>query len=311
MAKPRNKYVDLIVYIALRLMAMMMQMFDVRANYVTATILGDLMYRFDRRHRRLAVEHLRRSFPDWPEQKLHHVARESMKSMACMAMEFMFTTRLIAPGTWRRHIVLNNTAENLRMLTRREQGVIYVTGHFGNWEVLGYTMAAFGFDGFAVARPPDNPYINRYVMRVRQQRGMTILDKKGATERMDEILDSRRYVGFIADQDAGKRGLYVDFFGRAASTTKAPALIAMQHNIPLVVGYGRRLDYTFRFEIGVERIISPQEWADKDDPLRWLTQEYTSALEAVIRRTPEQYLWMHRRWKHRPKGEQPSPDGVA
>jgi len=77
------------------------------------------------------------------------------------------------------------------------------------------------------------------------------------------------------------------------------------------VGYGRRLDEQYHFAVGVHRIIRPEEWADRPNPMQWLTQEYTAALEDIIRAAPEQYLWVHRRWKHRPKGEPEAVDGVA
>ena len=94
----------------------------------------------------------------------------------------------------------------------------------------------------------------------------------------------------------------MDFFGRKASTYKIIALLAREYNLPIVVGYGRRLDENYHFELGIQRMILPHEWADKEDPVMWITQEYTTALEQVVRSAPEQYLWVHRRWKHRPKG---------
>ena len=172
-------------------------------------------------------------------------------------------------------------------------------------------MAALGFPNSAVARPLDNPYLNEYLLGVRQKNGMTILDKAGATTEIEPLLARKGAVGFIADQDAGRRGCFVDFFGRKASTYKSIALLAMSHNVPIVVGYGRRLDEQYHFALGVRRVIHPEDWADKDDPMFWITQEYTKALEEIIRTAPEQYLWGHRRWKHRPKGEEPSPDGIA
>lgn len=303
MAKPRNLILDYLTYVGVRLFAMFVHMFSVKTNYVTARVMADLLYRFDRRHRKLALEHLRQSFPDWPEEKVRRVARESMRSMLYLAFDTLFTPRLITPIRWHRYTTLANQKENLRLLTERKRGLVCVTGHFGNWERVGYTMAILGFEGYAVARPLDNPYLNEYIMGIRQRNGMTILDKKGASHQMDEILEAKRYVGFIADQDAGKKGLFVDFFGRPASTYKAPALVAMQHEVPVVIGYGLRLDEEFGLEIGIERIIQPEEWADREDPLRWLTQEYTHALENIARRTPEQYLWLHRRWKHQPKNK--------
>ncbi len=311
MAKPRNKYLDYLTYIGLRVFAMAVHMFSWRVNYITARLIGNFIYIVDKRHRNRALMHLRLSFPDWPEEKYYKVAKASVRSLVYLGLEVLLGTRLITPTRWRRHVKLVNQEENIRMLVERKTPLIYVTGHFGNWEIVGYTLATLGFPCYAVARPLDNPYINEYIMGVRERTGLKILDKKGATETMDDILGAGGVVSFIADQDAGRKGMFVDFFGRAASTYKSIGLMAMQHLAPVVVGYGRRLNEGFNFELGVQRIIHPHEWADKDDPLRWITQAYTTALEQTIRRAPEQYLWVHRRWKHRPKGEQPSPDGVA
>ncbi len=311
MAKPRNKFLDLLQYAGLRLFEMFVHMFSVESCYQTARFLGDMMYRFDARHRHRAMEHLRRSFPDWSERRREQVAKESMRSLIYLGLEVMLTTRLITPMFWRQHIVLARMQDALRLLLEQHSGVILLTGHFGNWEVVGYTMATLGFPVVAVARNLDNPYVNRHVLGIRENTGMTIVDKDGATGSVQEVLDHRGVVGFIADQDAGRKGAFVDFFGRKASTYKIIALMAMEYNVPVVIGYGRRLDEGFRFEIGPERIILPHEWQGKDDPVQWITQEYTLALEQIVRRAPEQYLWVHRRWKHRPKGEQAGPDGIA
>jgi len=184
-------------------------------------------------------------------------------------------------------------------------------GHFGNWEVIGYTMATLGFPTVSVARPLDNPYINEYVMGVRERTGQSILYKKGATASMSDVLAGRGTLCFIADQDAGRKGLFVDFFGRPASTYRSIALMAIRHEVPVVVGYGKRLSDRFEFEIGIARIIYPHEWAGRDDEVRWITQEFTRVLEDIIRAAPEQYLWLHRRWKHRPDGTKAPGDGVA
>jgi KDO2-lipid IV(A) lauroyltransferase len=138
---------------------------------------------------------------------------------------------------------------------------------------------------------------------VRKRAGQKILDKKGASEQMGELVSSGATLCFIADQDAGKKGVFVDFFGRKASTYKSIGLLAITNNLPIGVGYGRRIEGRFFFEMGVTRIIMPAEWADKEDPLKWITAEYTKAIETFVREEPSQYWWLHRRWKHRPKEE--------
>jgi KDO2-lipid IV(A) lauroyltransferase len=311
MARPRNKFVDYALYLCVRVFAMFVHMFGRDANYRTARALGNLFYRLDHRHRHRGMEHLRRSFPEWSEGRRRRICKASMRSLVYLGLEVLLTTRLITPGRWQRHISLSEMKDFIRLMTEQKTGVIVVTGHFGNWEVAGYAMATLGYPCYAIARPLDNPYINEYLLGVRQRRGMIVLDKIGAAGSIQDILAANGVVAFVADQDAGRKGMFVDFFGRPASTYKSIGLMAMQHEVPLAVAYGRRLDEGFRFELGCERIIRPHEWKDKDDPLRWITQEYTHALERVVRTAPEQYLWVHRRWKHRPKGEQRGPDGIA
>jgi KDO2-lipid IV(A) lauroyltransferase len=118
------------------------------------------------------------------------------------------------------------------------------------------------------------------------------------------VLQSNRTLSFLADQDAGQRGLYVDFFGRPASTHKAIALLAIEHKAPVAVGVARRIGPGFRYEIRCEDVIDPIDLAGTADDVRILTQRFTSALERLIRQDPTQYLWLHRRWKHQPKSTQ-------
>ena len=311
MAKPRNKCVDYLVYLAVRLGAMFLHMVGIRACYALGDLAGDAAYKFLGHLRRRALGHVQRSYPQLTPAQQERLARLSLRNLAYLGIEVFFTPRLITPVRWAMHIVLKNQQENIRLLLERKTGMIYFTGHFGNWEVVGYTMAALGFPGVAIARPLDNPYLNEYIMGVRQRLGLRILDKKGATEHMHEILARKEYVSFVSDQDAGRKGVFVNFFGRPASTQKSIALLAMSYDLPIVVGYGKRLDRNFRFEIGVARIIHPSEWADKPDPVFWITQEYTAAMEQVVRSAPQQYLWAHRRWKHRPKGEPEDAEGIA
>lgn len=311
MAKPRNRVLDYLAYVGLRLFAMFVHMQPWARIYKTAAIIGNLVYRFDKRHRHRALEHLRRSFPDWSEAKLHEVASASMRNLMYLAVEMLFTTQLITPGRWKMHVKPTNMSETIRLLLEQKTGLIFLTGHFGNWEVSGYSLAALGFPSVVVARPLDNTYVSDYVYGIRTRKGMKIVDKKGATQQADQILANKGVIGFVADQDAGRKGMFVDFFGRKASTYKAFGLLAMQHNVPVIICYARRLDKQYQFELHTQRIIHPHEWADKDDPLRYITQAYCSAMEEVIRKAPEQYLWAHRRWKHRPKGEPAGADGIA
>jgi KDO2-lipid IV(A) lauroyltransferase len=184
--------------------------------------------------------------------------------------------------------------------------VILLSGHFGNWEMAVSIFGLFGFRMGLVARELDNPYLNRWFLRFRKFTGHRPISKRGGGGEMLTLLDRRGSIALLGDQDAGSSGVFVDFFGRPASTFKSIALLAMEYQALICVGYARRLENETlpggwpRFELGCEEVIDPLEFTSPD-ALAQITQRYTAALERVVRRSPEQYFWVHRRWKSVPR----------
>lgn len=293
-------------YVGLRMAAIGFQSFPINVNLITAKIIGQIWHRLLPRHRERAETHLRASYPEMSDREVKQLARESMVNLVQVAMEMLFTTRLISATTWQRYVRVKDLQTPLRLLLSGRP-LIMLTGHYGSWELLGYTLACLGFEVNAVMRPLDNPYLNRWVEDVRARHGLVLMHKRGVSARAEDLL--RRSTGrqgnvvaFIADQDAGRKGVFVDFFGRPASTYKSIGLLAMEYQAPIIVGYARRTcPDQFQYEIGVNRVIMPEEWQGRDNELHWITQEYSTALEQIVRQEPSQYLWMHRRWKHQPK----------
>ena len=296
---------DWALYVAVRLVAVAMHVFPVNVNLQTARLLGSGMYLIDKRHRERALGNLRRSFPDLSEKQRERLAHRSMQQMVMLFVEVLFTTRLIRLDTWRRYVELENFDDVLKLLVRRDRGLLLLTGHYGNWEILGYVLATLGFETVSIARPLDNRYLSEFLFGVRERTGQKIIAKKGATPEVQVTLEDKGAVGFIADQNAGAKGLFVDFFGRKASTYKSIGLVAMEYDAPVVIGYARRVNDRFHFKVGAQDIIYPEDWKSQDDPLRYITQRYTKAIEDIVRVDPGQYWWVHRRWKTRPKGEAP------
>lgn len=308
MAKPRHfftPWIDYTAYLAMRLVTTFLHMRSIEANLRMARNLGNLVYHIDKKHRHRAMANLKRSFPDMPQQELEQTARTSLQELFLLIIEVLYTTRLIRLDTWSRHIEMHNLGPVLELMVRRDKGLILLTGHYGNFEVLGYVMAILGFPTSSVARPLDNPYVSRWLFGVRQRHGQRIIEKNGATSEVTSVLENHGVVGFVADQNAGRKGLFVDFFGRKASTYKSIGLLAMEYEVPVAVGYARRISDRFHFRVGVQDIIYPADWKNEADPLRYITQRYTRAIESFIREEPAQYWWVHRRWKTRPKGEEP------
>lgn len=301
-SKKRSLFKDWLAYLALRILVLFLYLFDVETNLNIACFLGRLLWKHYHRGRKRALDNLRASFPDKSEEWVWQTGRRSFEHIVMLAVDVLFTPRLVKKYNWRNYSRYKNI-ERAKWLMQEGNGVLMVTGHYSNFEIIGYLMGLFGFEVYSIARPLDNKFISKYLYGVRARGGQIIIDKKGAAELMGQISARGATLAFIADQDAGRKGIFVDFFGRKASTYKSIGLLAITNNIPIVVGYSRRLDNRFFFEIGVSRIITPEEWAEKDDPLEWVTAEYTSAIEQFIRQDPSQYWWLHRRWKHRPKQE--------
>lgn len=290
-----------LIYLGVRLVFVVLQLFPLEWNLHTARVLARCWRWIMPRHYRRAKDHIRGAFGDgMPPQEVDRIARECLECAVMFTIEAVCLPRLINPRSWPRYVQLANLEEMVSVLLSG-RGAVLVTGHYGSFELAGHLLACLGFDVIAVMRPLDNKHLNDYIVRSRRTHGLRLLDKRGAAAEAEQSLDDGFLVGFIGDQDAGSKGMFVDFFGRPASTYKSIGLLAMSKEIPIIVGYARRLGHSARYEVGVKRIIRPEEWSTQPDPLRWLTQEYTSAIEAFVRDAPEQYLWIHRRWKSSPR----------
>ncbi|HMN96162.1 MAG TPA: lysophospholipid acyltransferase family protein [Phycisphaerales bacterium] len=299
---------ELLQYLPLRALAAAMHMFPPRPNLRTAGLAADCCARAWPRRIARSIENLRIAFPEWTDARRAEVAAESLRHwFRFAAVDVLATPRRVTPLAWPRHVGIGDISRGLEPLLAARP-TIFITGHFGNWELLGYTLATIGFPLHAVARPLDNRYLNRWVLGVREARGMRIITKWGATPILQAALERGGAVGFIADQNAGDDGIFVPFFGRLASHYKAIGLLAMRYETPIVTGCALRTGHDLRCRLEVTDVIEPSEWTDAPDPLFLITARYARAMEAMVRLAPEQYLWLHRRWKSRPRFER---DGRA
>jgi KDO2-lipid IV(A) lauroyltransferase len=300
MAKERNRAADYAVCLAVRLVVCVLQALSPRQARLFARGLAWLAYRVDRRHREVARDNLRHAFPGrYADAELDHLVRAVYRHFCGLLVEITHLPRKLHLGNWRRHVDLRGVDRLVCCLTSGRP-LLIVTGHFGNWEMAGYTLGLIGFRTHAIARPLDNPYLDDFLRRFRERTGQRILAKNGDFDRIQSILARGGVLATLADQDAGPRGLFVDFFGRPASTFKSIALLMVEYRVPLMVVGMPKLGEPTHYRLEVEDLILPEDYEDRPDAFKAITQRYTAALERLVRRHPEQYFWLHRRWKHQP-----------
>lgn len=266
-----------------------------RLSAALAAAVGRFAYRTLRIRADVAEDQLRRAFPERDEAWIRDVARGAYEHLGREAVMLIRLSRL------GRDAVIAATDvegfEAFQAALAEGNGALIVTGHLGNWEVGGAGMAARGVPVDAVARPQGNPLVDRLINDARARLGMTVIPMGGATKRALRSLRTGRAVALVADQDARRRGVFVPFFGRPASSHRGPALLALRSGAPVFAAVATRLP-DGRYRIRLRRIPVPV-----DDPARQereVIAALASALESWIREDPDQYLWQHRRWKTRP-----------
>lgn len=314
--KARNRAADYAVYLAVRLFVCALQMMSPRLAYALADALGWLGYTLVKSRRRVALENVQAAFPDLGPEAADRIVRGMFSHFATSLIELALLPRKLHLTNWRKHLALSGV-EVPPLLKNR--AALIVTAHFGNWEMAGFALGLLGFRTFAIARVLDNPHLERYALWFRQRTGQTIIAKNDDFARLTDALKHGAKVATLADQDAGPKGVFVDFFGRPASTHKAIAVMAIEFDAVMLVigiprvrraGYPQRPDFDpssplapLFYHVQCADVIDPREYADDTNRVKAITARYTSALEKLIRQNPEQYFWLHRRWKHQPKAK--------
>jgi len=305
MAKSRSRVADYAVYLLVRALVCTIQILSWQSALALARAFAWLLYQVDRRHRGVAADNLRHAFADLDEAAVDRLVRASYLHLTTMLVEMIRLPRLLHPGNVYDHVQHADPGDLdlVRAWVATGRPRLVLTGHFGNWEILAYVTGLVGFRGGIIARRLDNPYLHDFLARFRRKTGLVLLDKNADYGRILQILEQGDGVGMVGDQDAGPRGLFVEFFGRPASTFKSIALLSLQYQAPIFVFGAARVGEPMRYRVYLEDVILPEDYASHPDSPRAITERYTRALERLVRRHPEQYFWLHRRWKHQPKAK--------
>jgi len=255
------------------------------------------------RLRRVGLFNLRLAFPDWDERRRRRVLAGLFRGFGRMLADFSHFPRLTRENIEK--LIIYDGFENFARAREQGKGVLFLTAHFGNWELSSFAHGLYGYPLNFLVRELDNPLLDSMINRYRCLSGGHAIEKRESAREILRAFQRGEAVGILADQNMlASEGVFVEFFGRLASTTSAPARLARKLGVPIVLGLviwdDKLKKYRLRFD--------PVEWIKCDDAEAEIlanTANFTRRLEDYVRRYPEQWLWVHRRWKTRPPGEPP------
>lgn len=307
--------------------------------------LGELYPRLSPSRFQRAVVNLEQAFPNLSDDERRELAMRCYQHLFQIAVEILYAPRLITKEGYSRHLAFTHIESAVAHLLNKKPCIL-ITGHCGNWELIGYAISMLGFPMHAVYRPLDLRPLDSWLFETRARRGLTLVSKFGAIRALPPVIKRGEPAGLVADQSGGDRGIFAPFFGRLTSTYKSIGLLAMQTQSRIVCGVARRLapdeqpppgnwqamhdggesfsphggkrdssstqrPPSMRYCVELIDEYGPEDWEKQPDPLFYLTARYRRAIETMVRRAPEQYFWMHRIWRSRPAHERrdkPFPD---
>ncbi|PYU07442.1 MAG: lipid A biosynthesis acyltransferase [Acidobacteria bacterium] len=269
--------------------------------------LARILFALTPKLRKTAEFNLKLAFPRWTDAQREATIRGMVRSLGWMAAEFARMPRYTRKNI--EEIVVLDGHENFLEGQRRGKGVLFLTAHMGAWELSSYAHAVYGYPLHYMARPLDNARLDGLVNRYRGLSGNAPIFKNESARLMLRILKDAGTVGILADQNTMREeGVFVDFFGVPACTTTGIARVALHTGAAVVPGYAvwdeSLKKYRLRFEPPLELVRT----GDAERDIVENTQRFAKVTEEIIRKYPEQWVWVHARWKTRPQGEPPLYD---
>jgi len=267
-----------------------------------AASLARLLFALQPKLKKTADFNLRLAFPDWTNAQRKDATRKMVRNLGWMAAEFAHFPRLTKENIEK--VVILEGHENFLEGHRRGKGVLYLTGHIGAWELSSFAHALYGYPLHYMARPLDNERLDALVNHYRCASGNRPIFKNESARVLLKILKDSGTVGILADQNTmPAEGVFVDFFGKSACTTTGLARVALHTDAAVVPGYAYWDEtiqkYRLRFEPPVELVRT----GDTERDVLENTRRFTKIIEEIIRKHPDQWVWVHQRWKNRPPGE--------
>jgi KDO2-lipid IV(A) lauroyltransferase len=290
--RTRKRFSRLFLIVFTRTLSLAARLLPYRTAVAAGGLLGSLVYVLLPRERKRTLSHLAIAYPDQDRQWLARTARGTFVHLGKALLEAvaMDKPRLGAQVSFQGF-------ENLTRAMAIGKGVVYFTGHIGNWELMAGAVAQT-YSVSVVAAPIEPEPLNAMIVGLRASRGVrTILrGQPGAAKELIRVFRENRILGILIDQDTDVEGAFVDFMGRPAWTPTAAAQMAIKFDAPVIFGYARR-EADGRHMVTLEGPLSLIRTGNDEADNKANTAMFTKMIEDVVRRNPEQWVWMHRRWR--------------
>jgi KDO2-lipid IV(A) lauroyltransferase len=291
-------------YILFRIILFPIQMLSLKGVCFLSRFLGSVFYHASPSRRKIARINLDIAFGDTKTtEEKNRITQQSMFYMVMIALQCLWATRNTEQRVFQLFPSDPEGIEHLDQALKRGKGVFFLMAHYGNWEMLGVYMGYKDFSKVsAIARKLDNPYLESFTTRLRTISGGGVIHKDGSLLKVVRATKKNSCVGVMMDQNGGRGGLFVDFFSKKAATHGSLALLSYSTGAPVLPLIPYPTDNgTYQAIIFPELKLKKTDDKDADIP-RW-TEEYQKVLEKIIQDRPEPWMWFHRRWKTRPKGQ--------
>lgn len=291
--------VGLILYHFAKLLSRLVCLLPLAVRLRMGNILGEICWLLvPARRKKMAVQNIKLSL-ELNEQEASRIAKKSTTRFGRMLIEVLSYPLLNKENIEKKATLIG--FENLLEALSYGRGVIMSTAHSGNWELLGHILALHDLPLVSVAQKQTNQAMDTFINEYRTMFGMQVTYKTGVRD-MIRFLGEGKMLGLIMDQDAGAMGPYVDFFGRPASTATGAAALARLKDAPIVPVFITE-NSMGKYTVIFHKIISIEKTADRDADVLAMTQKLTKIIEDHIRSHPEDWFWLHNRWKNKPKTE--------
>ena len=250
-----------------------------------------------------ARRNLEIALPELSEAEKTRIVRGTFESLG-RHLAFVSHFKRFEPENFKNIIQLVGREENFDPAYARGKGILFFTGHFGSWEVYNLLAPSFGIGMNILVRRIDNVLVENYIETLRSRFGSVTLDKTKSARKMFRVLENGELLGMMADLNVQeKEGIFVDFFGTPASTTTSIAKLALKTGASVMPAFAVWDDAKGKYVVYLEPPVEYENTGDAEADIRKLTQNVTETVEKFVRRYPEQWLWIHKRWNTRPKGE--------